>query len=71
MSFIPQNCDEEPPALPYEPGDEIRTELKDIVPENPNQPYDMKDVIEGIVDVNSFHEVHRDFAKTLSLDLLG
>ena len=65
LSYVPQNCDEEPPSLPYEPGDEMRQVLKDIVPENPNQPYDMKEVIAGIVDEDTFHEVHKDFAENM------
>lgn len=65
LSYIPQNCDEEPPALPYESGDEMRDVLKDIVPDNPNQPYDMKEVIAGIVDENTFYEVHKDFAENM------
>jgi propionyl-CoA carboxylase beta chain len=65
LSYVPQNCDEEPPSLAYEPGDEMRQVLKDIVPENPNQPYDMKEVIAGIVDEVTFHEVHKDFAENM------
>ena len=65
LSYIPQNCDEEPPLLAYEPGDEMRMSLKNIVPDNPNQPYDIKEVIADIVDADSFHEVHRDFAENI------
>jgi propionyl-CoA carboxylase beta chain len=65
LSYVPQNCDQEPPSLPYDPGDEMRQVLKDIVPENPNQPYDMKEVIAGIVDEDTFHEVHKDFAENM------
>ena len=65
LSYVPQNCDEEPPSLPYESDDEIRQVLKEIVPENPNQPYDMKEVIAGIVDEDTFHEVHKDFAENM------
>jgi propionyl-CoA carboxylase beta chain len=65
LSYVPQNCDEEPPSLPYEPGHEMRQVLKEIVPENPNQPYDMKEVIAGIVDEDTFHEVHKDFAENM------
>jgi len=65
LSYIPQNCDEEPPVLAYEPVDEIRMSLKNIVPDNPNQPYDIKEVIADIVDADSFHEVHRDFAENI------
>jgi len=64
LSYIPQNCEEEPPALPYETsGDELRPALNGIVPDNPNQPYDIKEVIEHTVDEGSFYEVHKDFAE--------
>lgn len=65
MSYIPSNCEEEPPKLDYEIGDEIRTELDSLMPENPNQPYDMHDVIKGIIDTDSFLEVHKDFAENI------
>jgi propionyl-CoA carboxylase beta chain len=62
MSYIPQNCEEEPPFVPYESKDEIRPLLNDIVPDNPNQPYDIREVIEGVVDDSSFFEVKENFA---------
>ena len=63
LSYVPQNCEEEPPELEYDNDtDETRTALNDIVPDNPNQPYDMRDVISNTVDEDSFHEVHKDFA---------
>ncbi len=65
LSYIPQNCEEQPMLLPYEPGDEIRPALNTIVPENPNQPYDMKEVIHQIVDEGSFFEVHKDYAENM------
>ena len=65
MSYIPSNCEEEPPRLAYEIGDETRSELDSLMPENPNQPYDMHDVIKGIIDANSFLEVHKDFAENI------
>ncbi|MDR9399427.1 acyl-CoA carboxylase subunit beta [Salibacter sp.] len=65
FSFIPQNCEEEPPSLPYEPGDEVRKELNDIVPDSANQPYDIREVINGTVDSDSFMEVHKDFAENI------
>ncbi len=66
LSYIPQNCEEEPPALPYETsGDELRPALNGIVPDNPNQPYDIKEVIEHTVDEGSFYEVHKDFAENI------
>ncbi|MCS7019864.1 MAG: acyl-CoA carboxylase subunit beta [Cytophagales bacterium] len=67
LSFIPQNCEEEPPRLPYTPSDEMRPELDDIIPDNPNQPYDIRDVIFGIIDEgeNGFLEVHKNFAENI------
>lgn len=65
MSYIPSNCEEDPPILDYEVGDETRNELDNILPDNPNQPYDMHDVINGIIDEGSFLEVHKDFAENL------
>lgn len=65
LSYIPQNCDEEAPSLPYSGGDETRMVLQDIVPDNANQPYDMKEVIAGTIDEGSFFEVHKDFAENM------
>ncbi len=65
LSYIPQNCEELPPEIEYTSGDEIRKELNDIVPENPNQPYDIKDVVCNVVDKGSFMEVHKDFAENI------
>ena len=63
LSYLPQNNMEDPPALPPT-DDPLRTEaaLDSIVPENPNQPYDIKQVIELIVDDGHFFEVHEEFA---------
>ena len=65
LGYIPSNCEELPPALPYKMGDETRAELDTVIPENPNQPYDMHDVITGIIDKDSFLEVHKDFAENI------
>lgn len=65
LSYMPQNCDEQAPMVDYEEGDESRPALNDVIPANPNQPYDMRDVIAGIVDGDSFHEVHKDYAENI------
>lgn len=65
LSYIPQNCEEEPDRLPYEPTNEIREQLNTLIPENPNQPYDMRSVIEHIIDSDSFLEVQKDFAENM------
>lgn len=65
LSYMPQNCEEEAPVYPYETGHELREKLNNIIPENPNQPYDMKEVIEEVVDADSFLEVHKEYAENL------
>jgi len=65
LSYMPQNCEEEAISLPYEMSNETREKLNNIVPENANQPYDIKEVIEGTVDADSFYEIHKDFAENI------
>lgn len=65
LSYIPQNCEEQPPALDYEAGDENREKLDTIIPDNPNQPYDIKEVIEEVIDPDSFLEVHKNYAENI------
>jgi propionyl-CoA carboxylase beta chain len=67
LSFIPQNCEDEPPMLPYTSnGNELRPELNTLIPENPNQPYDMREVINSIIDTETgFLEVHKDYAENI------
>ena len=65
LGYLPQNCEEKPPALPYTLGDELRPKLADIVPDNPNQPYDMREVIRGIIDADSFLEIHERYAENI------
>jgi propionyl-CoA carboxylase beta chain len=66
LSFLPSNNTEDPPRK--EPADDPERrdpELDEIVPDSPNKPYDMKDVITRVVDDGEFLEVHRDFAPNL------
>jgi len=65
LSYMPQNCEDRAPKIDYEIGDEIREELESIVPESANQPYDMREVIEGIADEESFFEIHKDYAENI------
>ncbi len=65
LSYMPQNCEEEAPREPYTPGDERRPRLNAIVPANPNHPYDMREVINGVLDEDSFFEVHQNFAENI------
>jgi len=65
LSYIPQNCEDLPPAIAYEVKEESRPKLNDIIPDNPNQPYDIRDIIEGVTDDDSFLEVHKEFAQSI------
>ncbi len=65
LTYMPQNCEEDAPVYAYEAGEEVRQKLNEIIPENPNQPYDMKEVIEELADAGSFMEVHKDYAENI------
>lgn len=65
LSYVPQNCEEEAPSVPYEGGDESRAALDNIVPDNPNLPYDIKEVIQNTIDEGSFTEVHAQYAENM------
>ncbi len=66
LSYLPQNNLEDPPLAPCDdPVDRLEEDLNDIIPENPNKPYDVKDVIYSVVDYNEFLEVHRNYASNI------
>ena len=65
LSYIPQNCEDGVPLLPYVPGEEARPRLNTVIPESAQQPYDMREVIEELVDPESFLEVHAQFAENM------
>lgn len=65
LSYMPSNCEELPPSVAYTAGNEIRESLNTIVPENPNQPYDIREVIQHVVDSDTFFEVHKNFAENI------
>ncbi|MEN8151855.1 MAG: acyl-CoA carboxylase subunit beta [Planctomycetota bacterium] len=66
VSYLPLNNMEDPPTL--EPSDDPHREcpeLDSLIPEDPNKPYDMKDVVGAILDDGVFFEVHEHFAENL------
>jgi propionyl-CoA carboxylase beta chain len=65
LSYLPQNCEDDAPRTNYISGDETRPGLDNIIPANPNQPYDMRDVIHDVVDRDTFFEVHKNFAENI------
>jgi propionyl-CoA carboxylase beta chain len=65
ISYIPENCEEKTPDYTYESTDETRPKLADIIPENANQPYDIREVISEVIDEESFYEVHKNYAENI------
>ena len=66
LSYLPQNNMEDPPIAPCDdPIDRLDDHLNDIIPENPNKPYDVKDVIHSLVDYGEFLEIHRHYAPNI------
>ena len=66
ISFLPQNNLEETPLIECkDPIDRLDDNLNDIIPDNPNQAYDMYEVIGTIIDNGEFLEVHADYAKNI------
>ncbi len=66
LGYLPANNSEVPPdADPVEPPERAGEELLDVVPDQPNKPYDMHDVIGRIVDGGKFFEVHAQYAQNL------
>jgi acetyl-CoA carboxylase carboxyltransferase component len=66
LSYLPQNNLEEPPISSCDdPIDRLDDSLNEIIPDNPNKPYDVKDVIHSIADYNEFLEVQRQYAPNI------
>ncbi len=66
LSYLPQNNLEDAPLAPCDdPIDRLEDSLNEIIPDNPNKPYDVKDVIHAVVDYGEFLEVHRNYAQNI------
>jgi propionyl-CoA carboxylase beta chain len=66
LSFLPGNNMEDPPLRPNGDDPNRRDEqLNRLIPDNPNKPYDIKELIKAIVDENYFLEVQQDFARNI------
>jgi len=66
LSYLPSNNLEEAPLFENtDPIVRLDDKLNSIVPDNPNMPYDMKDIIHAIVDNDEFLEVHRHYARNI------
>lgn len=69
LSYLPQNNDEKPERISCEQGDDYRPDLADAIPFDAIRPYDVRIVINQVVDEGSFMEVHKDFAKNIVVGL--
>jgi len=66
MTFLPQNNLEDPPLQrTLDPSDRVDEELQGAVPDQPNKPYDIKDVVRTVLDDKYFFEVQADYAPNL------
>jgi propionyl-CoA carboxylase beta chain len=70
ISFIPSNNRDKPPTVPpFDPADRDDASLDTLVPDNPNKPYDMKELIYKVVDDGDFFELQPDYAKNIIIGL--
>lgn len=69
LSYLPQNNEEKPPRLEISEEDDYRANLTDLIPFDAIRPYDVRTVINEIVDADSFMEVQKEFAKNLVVGL--
>ncbi|MEH7345438.1 carboxyl transferase domain-containing protein [Bacillus sp. JJ1532] len=69
LSYLPQNNEEKPPMLHADNEDDYRPDLTDVIPFDAVRPYDVRKVIEQVVDKTSFMEIHQDFAKNIVVGL--
>lgn len=66
LKYVPQNCEENAPVYSYEmQSDETRAKLDGLIPDNPQQPYDMREVITELADGGEFFEVHKNYAENI------
>jgi acetyl-CoA carboxylase carboxyltransferase component len=62
MSYLPDNCEEDPPRYESEPPEREPAEIDQIVPGDPNAPFDIREVVDALVDGDSFLELSKDYA---------
>jgi len=66
LGYMPPNNMEDPPFVPTaDPPDRMDAELDTLVPDNPNKPYDIKEIIRRVVDDGEFLEVHEHWAQNI------
>lgn len=71
VDFLPLSSQEKPPVLPtQDPQDRVEMALDSIIPDNPNKPYDMREVIVKIADEGNFFEVQKDHAGNILIGFI-
>ena len=66
ISFLPSNNLEDPPVVPnVDPVDRVDERLQEVVPVDPNKPYDMREIIETVIDNKHFLEVQQQYAQNM------
>jgi propionyl-CoA carboxylase beta chain len=66
MTFLPQNNAEDPPVrVSLDPADRVDEELQTVVPDQPNKPYDMRDIVRTVLDDRYFFEIQAEHAPNL------
>lgn len=66
LSYLPSNNTEDPPFVPTDdPPDRVSPELDTLVPDNPNKPYDIKQIIEALADDGVFFEIQPHYATNM------
>ena len=71
MDFLPQNNREKAPVRPFfDDPNRIELSLDTLIPENPNTPYDMKELIVKVADESNFFEIQEDFAKNIIIGFI-
>jgi len=65
VSYIPLNNMDTPPHTEYNKGEKDLAFLDTFIPDNPNKPYDIKDVIAALIDEDTFFEVHKEYAENI------
>ena len=65
LTYFPANCDDQPPAAAPEPPRADSTPVRELIPADENKPWDMRELLDAVLDGGSFLEVHKRWAKEL------
>ncbi|GAA0279418.1 acyl-CoA carboxylase subunit beta [Halobacterium noricense] len=65
IQYLPDNSDEQPPSQPAKPPAKPTAGIDDLIPESPNRAYDMHDLVERVVDADSFFELKPEYGKEI------